>query len=175
VQVERTQNAETVPLAGAPRRTGGFSEVDLLASDRGVGERIEEVTRPDGVDLLFLTLPASMSLQRRRSDIKEMILAATDPYVYGVSGALPPDTPIPVKIRVDPQSAEDRFAYTVSRLPRSDGRTQLFRLAVIKTKHVRVNADLFFLGKGEDQLAKLLDYRELEVDFGQVPRTRTDR
>lgn len=164
VEVERVQNPEAVPGPGAPRRKAGVSELDLRLPAAG---RFEEVTRPDGVDLLLLTPAAAAALERARRDIKAAVLSVINSYVQGVSGGLPFDAAIPVKIRVDPASAEDRFAYTVQELSNRDGAR--FRLAVKRTKHVTVTAGLFYGARGSEQVAQIVDFRDEECDFDAVP------
>jgi hypothetical protein len=165
VKVERFQNAEVLPLPGAPRRRAGLPEADLLLASWPAGPHIEEVTRPDGVDLVFLTSLAALSLARSRSGTGPAILAALSPYLYGLSGRMPPDAPLPVTIRVDPQSPDQRFAYSVRQS--ADGVP--FRLSVIRTEGVRVNAGLFYGPAGMRQAEAVVDFRELVADFDEVP------
>jgi hypothetical protein len=187
VQIERRQNAEALPTVGDPRRITGTSEVDLLTDRPGSGRRFEEATRPDGVDLLFLTNGAAFELARSRSDpvqaLRSELLHAGD--LVFTAGGISPFTPIPVAIRVDPQSPDDRFAYTISYLnagkpvsapwlasregPFASG-GPFFRLTVIRTDAVRVNADLLFSPLGAEDLADVLEYRELVVpSLDEVP------
>jgi len=182
VQIERMQNAEALPRPGDPRRVAGVSEVDLLAAPTVLGARFEESTRPDGIDLLFLTASAALQLGASRSDPVEALayelLHLADPvmdpitFVATGGGLSPLLPPIPVAIRIDPQSPDDRFAYSVCYLdngkvvaaPWLMGREPpFFRLTVIHTCSVRVNADLLFGPAWSKLLAKIIDFRELVV------------
>lgn len=183
VHLERFQHAEALPPPGAPRRTLGLSEVDLLATGPAPGARFEETTRPDGVDLVFLTEAAAAGVARARRDPLAALAAALDPYVFGVSGGLPPNSPIPAHIRVDPQSPDDRFAYSVTYLdqgrsvawpPRQTPGLPLFRLSVVRTAGVSVSAGLLVGPRGAEQIAEVLDYREQVVDFDDVPAAILD-
>jgi hypothetical protein len=178
LQIERYQNVEALPPPGSPRRVSGAPEADLLAGEWTTAPRVEERTRPDGVDLAFLTPLAVVSLDRARKDPLAALAAEMGTYVAGMRGALPPDPAIPVHIRVDPQSPEDRFAYSVTYLnddtpvdrPWLAGRTgQRFRLSVIRTAQVSVRAGLFFLAEGSAQIEQIVDFRDAVVDFGAVP------
>jgi hypothetical protein len=197
VQIERRQNPEALPRFGDPRRVTGTSEVDLLTMPVGLDaqrQRFEESTRPDGVDLLFLTASAAATLASARSDpvealLKE-ILHLADPIQDAVSfvattgslGVFMP--PIPVAIRVDPQSPDDRFTYSVCYLnagtpvdfPWQIGRDgPFFRLTVIRTGTVRVHADLLFGPEGSRELAEVVEFRERVVkDFDDVPTAILD-
>jgi hypothetical protein len=197
VQIERRQNPEALPRFGNPRRVTGVSEVDLLAMPAGMDarrSRFEEITRPDGVDLLFLTAAAAASMADARSDPVEALMHelahAADPIVDAVQfvatvgglGVFLP--PIPVAIRVDPHSADDRFAYSVCYLNAGkpvgaawlmgrDG--PFFRLTVIRTDAVQVHADMLFGPKGSLQLAGVVEFRELVVkSFDRVPTAIVD-
>lgn len=180
--IERVQNAEAVPRPGAARRPSGVSEVDFLLGS-GAGPRFEEQTRPDGVDLLLLTTQAAFELGRAEIDPVGSIVSEMRKYAYGAVGAIPPNPPLTVCIRVDPQSAQDRFAYTVTAL--QDGKPAqfvdiaqktgpFFRVSVVHTKDVRVFADWFYLDAGTEQVKSIVDFRERVVDFGQVPNAIVD-
>ncbi|MFG3679863.1 hypothetical protein ACGF5H_07085 [Micromonospora chalcea] len=179
LQIERFQNVEALPPPGAPRRRSGAPEAELSAGEWTAGPRIEEITRPDGVDLLFLTPEAALDLNRARGDPLAALAAEVAPYVAGVRGALPPNPAVPVHIRVDPQSPDDRFAYSVTYLdggepvdrPWLAGRTgRRFRLSVIRTPGVSVRAGLFFGPEGAAQIGEVVDFREQEVaDLAAVP------
>ena len=189
VEIERFQNAEALPRFGDPRRTTGVSEVDLLTDPGVIGLRFEEYTRPDGVDLLFLTASSALKLNADRGDpvqalayeLMHLFDPITDAVTFlstggGLSPFLPP---IPVAIRVNSQSPSDRFAYSVSYLngdkvvsaPWLVGREgPFFRLTVIRTEGVHVNADLLFLAEGANQLKDVIDFREqVELSIDKVP------
>jgi len=196
VQIERRQNAEALPRIGDPRRVAGSAEVDLLAGDGTglLGLRFEEVTRPDGVELLFLTSTAAVALaSARREPAAAMLLELLDPLSFVLTGGgLPPHSPLPVRIRVDPQSPQDRFAYSVTYLnagtpvaaPWMVGREgPFFRLTVIRTDSVAVNADLLFTNQGAgvtlftgltESLAGIVEFRERVVPFDEVPTAILD-
>lgn len=170
VAIERRQDAASLGQPGGARRETGLSEVELLPPATA-GLRFEESTRPDGVDLLLLTAKAAVAALPFRLD--EALRSA--------AGFLGPDLPVPVRIRVDPGSATDRYAYTVCylddhRRPVSDparaSRTgPPFRIAVIRTGTTKVYVDTLVGGIGGNDV---LEYRERVVPFGQVPLAITD-
>ncbi|GAB3935429.1 hypothetical protein GCM10027614_10140 [Micromonospora vulcania] len=203
VEFERHGSALTLPPLGAPLRPVPLAEPDIVANavamSRALGEprpvAVQE-TCPDGVDLVLLkpdlrrlpqVAPWSWQptwLYETAKTIDEAVFAMLkellDTYVLWLGG-LPETAPVPIQIRVDPASGEDRFVYRLDFLD-PDGAASVeppdetassapcFRLTVVRTKNVRVTVDLPLGEASRSDIKDILEYRETVVDhFDDVP------
>jgi hypothetical protein len=191
-ELERPQDPLALPALGAPARATPLAESGLTAQSNPLADGrplILEQTRPDGVDLLlvrvFDSYVAEVSWLRW---IAEQAMALPGALLRGMVddtirwvGGLPDDVPLAIRLRFDPASADDRFAYRVEYLdaagepvPRhlagdTDG-GPLFRLTVVRTKGVRVYNDMTLSSWGEDAVKQLVDFRErVAGSFHDVP------
>jgi len=211
LEVERHRHPGTLPGLGEPLRTVPAAEPDLVAGalamraavggDGGDAQAVAiEQARPDGVDLLLMK-PDPRSPPRAQPWSWQpawFVTAATflddvlfsmakdvyDTYVEYLGG-VPDSAPLPIRIRVDPESGEDRFAYRLDHLdedgaptaepaPAEPGRPA-FRLTVMYTPGVRVYLDKLYAELGESDLEGILQYHALRVDhFDDVPLEITD-
>ncbi|MEH1166802.1 hypothetical protein V6V47_15600 [Micromonospora sp. CPCC 205539] len=195
-EFERHRSARTLPPLGAPLRPVPLAEPDIVANAVALnGARDEprpvavQQTCPDGVDLVLLKpdlrrLPRGTPWGWQPTWLVEaakavddvvfaMLMSLLDTYVQWLGG-LPETAPLPIRIRVDPASGEDRFAYRLDFLD-PDGEVSVeppgetatfapcFRLSVVRTENVRVTVDLPLGAAGESDLDGVVEYREQVV------------
>ncbi|WP_146758587.1 hypothetical protein [Micromonospora saelicesensis] len=192
--------------SAGPDAGGGEPDVEGFAGFGLGGGPLATAThqvRADGIDLL-LVKPDQRSAPRAQPWSWQpawFVTAATvlddalfalakdmyDSYVQWLGG-LPDTTPLPIRIRVDPASAEDRFAYRLDHLdadgkptdrpvPAEQGRAA-FRLSVVHTPGVEVFLDLAVgnaAAEGPDAISGIVEYRAREVKyFDDVPLEITE-
>jgi hypothetical protein len=187
----------TVPLGG-PLHAVPAAEPDLVAATVTLGAAagggaesgggllplaVQQV-RADGVDLLLMK-PDRRSLPRGQpwSWQPEWFVAAAaalDDAMFGMAkdvydtyvewlGGLPDSAPLPIRIRVDPASAEDRFCYRLDHLD-ADGEPTArpvpaepdqpaFRLTVVHTAGVQVFLDKAIAATRETAPDGIVQYR----------------
>ncbi|MCG5442006.1 hypothetical protein NIE79_005062 [Micromonospora sp. NIE79] len=195
-EFERHRSPRTLPPLGAPLRPVPMAEPDLVANAVAlVGARDQprpvavQETCSDGVDLVLLKpdlrrLPQGTPwgwqpnwLVEAAKAVDEavfaMLMSLLDTYVQWLGG-LPETAPVSIRIRVDPASGEDRFAYRldfldpdgeVSAEPPDETTTfaPCFRLTVVRTKNVHVILDVPLGAAGESDLDGIVQYREKVV------------
>ncbi|RLP93361.1 hypothetical protein [Micromonospora sp. CV4] len=202
-EFERHRHPMTLPPLGAPLRPVPLAEPDIVANavamSRALGEprpvAVQE-TRPDGVDLVLLKpdlrrpprgtpwswQPTWLVEAAKVVDdaVFAILMSLLDTYVQWLGG-LPETAPVPIRIRLDPASGTDRFAYRLDYLdPDGDPSAEppdetatfapCFRLTVVRTTNVRVVLDLPLGATGESDIAGIVQYREKVVPhFDDVP------
>jgi hypothetical protein len=193
-EFERHRQPITVPPLGAPLRPTPLVEADVVASAVAMREASTravaiEQARPDGVDLLLMKpdlrplfprgqppgwLPQWLVEAAKVADdaVFQTLKSMFDTYREWFGG-LPETAPVPIRIRVDPLSAEDRFAYRLDRVEPDDGGPS-FRLTVIRTAKVDVVVDKPAGRMGESDIRAIIEYREAVEDFDDVPLTVAD-
>ncbi|WP_328416608.1 hypothetical protein OG470_26920 [Micromonospora sp. NBC_00389] len=195
-EFERHRHPMTVPPLGAPLRAVPLAEPDIVANAVAMGRALGEPqpvavqeTCPDGVDLVLMKpdprrLPRGTPWSWQPNWLVEtakvvddavfaMLMSLLDTYVQWLGG-LPEAAPVPIRIRVDPASAEDRFAYRLDFLD-ADGEVSseppdttaafapCFRLTVVRTENVRVVLDLPLGAAGDSDIDGVVQYREKVV------------
>ncbi|GAA1011657.1 hypothetical protein Aple_012600 [Acrocarpospora pleiomorpha] len=205
-EFERHRHPMTLPPLGAPLRPTPLAEPDIVASAvamrHAFGEQNEvpkplavQQTRPDGVDLLLMKpdlrrppkgrpwgwQPDWMVKAAYALDdfVFSLVISVLDTYVEWLGG-LPETAPALIRVRVDPASAADRFAYRLDYLD-PDGNPVAepparavpggpsFRLTVVRTEQVRVFLDDAIGAAGVSDLEGIVEYRETVADFDDVP------
>jgi hypothetical protein len=190
-ELERPQDPFALPALGAPARATPLAESGLTAQSTPLADGrplIVEQGRPDGVDLflvrVFDSYMADVSWLRW---VAEQAMALPGELLRGMvndtirwMGGLPDDAPLAIRLRFDPASPDDRFAYRIEHLDANEepvarhlaGETDggpLFRLSVVRTEGVTVYNDMTLSSWGESAVAQLVDFREEVVSFHDVP------
>lgn len=183
-ELERRQDPHTLPGLGARFRSTPLAEPDLVAGHTTAREGCAlalELTRPDGVDILLMRPGHGESFAPWLLQVVETLGEEILDWFVDAMGGVPPFAPLQIRIRVDPGSAEDRFAYRIRYLNTSgeavdgpttdtDSERPCFRLAVIRTPGVRVFYDSAVASRGEEELRHIVEYHEEEVAcFEEVP------
>lgn len=202
-EFERHRHPMTVPSLGAPLRPVPLVEPDVVANAVALVRALDEPrpvavqeTRADGVDLVLMKpdlrrLPRGAPWSWQPDWLVEaakvvddavfaMVTGLLDTYVQWLGG-LPESAPVPIRLRVDPASAEDRFAYRLDFLD-ADGEVSAeppattapfapcFRLTVVRTENVRVLVDLPLGVAGGSDIEGVVQYREkIVTHFDDVP------
>jgi hypothetical protein len=204
-EVQRHRHPDTLPPLGGPLKEVPLAEPDLVAgtlqltdavgdSDGGLLPVTVQQVRADGLDLVLVR--PDLRRQPRgtpwswQPDWFVAAASVLDDVAFGMAkdvydtyvdwlGGVPDGVPLPIRIRVDPASAEDRFAYRLDLLD-SDGEPvsgllgevpdgPAFQLTVIRTAAVRVFLDDAVGAAGVDTLKDIVRYREEVRDFDDVP------
>lgn len=183
VELERRQDPHALPGLGVRARRAPLAEADLVAgsvtSQKGCALALEQ-TRPDGVDILLARPGPGTALAPWLLDLPFELLRGVVETLLAWQGGIPPEAPLPIRIRVDPTSAEDRFAYRIQYLDTSgqavpeptedvDDEHPCIRLSVKRTAGVRVQLDTALASWGADQLGRVVEYREEVAHFDDVP------
>jgi hypothetical protein len=202
-EIQRHRHPGTLPPLGGPLRPVALPEADLVAGSVAMELDIDgggllpttlQQVRTDGIDLQLLR-PDLRSPHRGTpwswqpdwfvtagtvlDDLAFTLVKEVFDTAVEWLGGLPEAAPLPIRIRVDPLSAEDRFAYRVDLLDddgeptsspfgvASDG--PVFQVTVVRTKTVRVFLDKAVGEAGTSDLTGIVRYREEVVDFADVP------
>lgn len=206
-ELERRQDPLALPALGAPARPTPQTEGELAMGATALADGrplVIERTRADGADLTFIRAYdedlSSVSWLQQLSVMTWYQALSTFPaaaaaflaalpdealksFAEGavrLTGGLLTDQPLVVCVRMDPTSAEDRFAYRVDYLSEGGdaltGRTNAgegegppFRLTIVRTKGVRVFIDDIFSSWGDDSITELIEFRERVAPFEDVP------
>ena len=206
-ELERRQDPLALPALGAPARPTPQTEGELAMGATALADGrplVIERTRADGADLTFIRVYdedlSSVSWLQQLSVMTWYQALSTFPaaaaaflaalpdealksFAEGavrLTGGLLTDQPLVVCVRMDPTSAEDRFAYRVDYLSENGdaltGRTNAgeadgppFRLTIVRTKGVRVFIDDIFSSWGDDSITELIEFRERVAPFEDVP------
>jgi hypothetical protein len=183
-ELERRQDPHALPGLGARFRPTPLAETDLVAGS--VTSRQDcalalEQTRPDGVDILLMRPGPGKSIAPWFAQIPEMIMREMVAWFIEAQGGIPPEAPLPIRIRVHPESPDDRFAYRIRYLDTSrnayaeptkdiDSESPCIRLAVVRTEGVEVFLDNALGSWCEKELDRIVEYREEVVKyFDDVP------
>lgn len=205
-EIQRHRHPDTLPPLGGPLRADPVTEPDLVAGtvalDAAAGDSgggllpvtVQQV-RADGLDLVLirpdLRRPPRGQPWSWQPDWFVAAASAADDAAFALAkdvydtyidwlGGVPDGAPLPIRIRVDPASAEDRFAYRLDLLD-SEGEPvtglvttvpdgPVFQLTVIRTPKVRVFLDDAVGAAGVSDLKGLVRYREQVVQyFDDVP------
>ncbi|QLQ34913.1 hypothetical protein [Micromonospora robiginosa] len=207
-EVRRHRRPDTLPPLGGPLEPVPLAEPDLVAGtvalDAAVGGALlptsVQQVRADGLDLVLIRPdPRRPPVGQPWSWQPDWFVAAAsalddvafslakdlyDTYIDWLGG-IPDSAPLPIHVRVDPTSAEDRFAYRLDLLdddgepaagpadPVLDG--PVWQLTVIRTPGVRVFLDDSVGAVGVSTLRGVVRYREQVVThFDDVPLEITD-
>jgi hypothetical protein len=192
-ELERRQDPFALPALGAPARATPLPEGGLAAQSSPLADGrplILEQPRPDGADIILIrSYDDAMADVGWLRWVAEQALALPGALIRGQvneairwMGGLPDDVPLVIRLRFDPASAEDRFAYRIDYLddagdpvPRTragdtDGKA-LFRLTVVRTAEVTVINDMKLDDWGRAAVDQVLEYRERKASFDAVPFT----
>jgi len=187
-ELERRQNPSALPGLGAPFRSAPLAEADLVAgremSREGRALALEQV-RPDGVDIIVMRPESGSDNAPWLLQIGSELIDSAASWFHELLGGLPPRAPLTVRIRVDPMSPDDRFAYRVQYLDSSgnahpepvadtDPLRPVVRLSVRRTKPVRVFIDTSMTDWGEEDLENVIEYHEAVVGLHDVPLSMSD-
>ncbi|MGC4896987.1 hypothetical protein [Micromonospora sp. DT31] len=210
-EIRRHRHPDTLPPLGGPLGAVPLTEADLVAGtvalDAAVGgiegallPTTVQQARADGLDLMLIR-PEQGRPPRGQpwSWQPDWFVAAAsvlddvaftlakdvyDTYVDWLGG-IPDGVPLPIHIRVDPASGEDRFAYRLDLLD-ADGEPvagpaatvpdgPVWQLTVIRTAGVRVFLDDAVGAAGVSTLKDVVRYRErVATHFDDVPLEITD-
>jgi hypothetical protein len=177
--LERRQDPWSLPVLGSPRRATPKGETGLAALRLDVASPSSaiaiELPGGDGVEITLLS-PMAAAGVGPESEQQSEAMAAIDRMLFGRVRDV---VPLQIRIRVDPLSDEDRFAYDVSYLD-EDGQPvdeptlarehgPWFRLTVLRTAGVQVYVDQALSDLGREDLEAIVDYREKVVPFCDVP------
>ena len=187
-ELERRQNPSALPGLGAPFRSVPLAEADLVAgremSREGRALALEQA-RPDGVDIIVMRPESGSDNAPWLQQVASELIVSAASWFQELLGGLPPRAPLTVRIRVDPASADDRFAYRVQYLDSStnahpepvadtDPLRPVVRVSVRRTKAVQVFIDTSMTDWGEEDLESVIEYHEAVVGFHDVPFSIND-
>ncbi|MFG1677006.1 hypothetical protein [Micromonospora sp. NPDC049282] len=210
-EIRRHRHPDTLPPLGGPVRAVPLTEPDLVAGTVALDAAVAgtggallptavQQARADGLDLVLvrpdLRRPPVGQPWSWQPDWFVAAASVLDDVAFALAkdvydtyidwlGGIPDGAPLPIHIRVDPASAEDRFAYRLDLLD-ADGEPAaglattvpdglVWQLTVIRTAGVRVFLDESVGAAGVSTLKGIVRYREqVATHFDDVPLEITD-